>query len=87
MAVAGEPAAEHVSISTEFNIILLPEASPTIHMIMMAVLARPVVDLNFKGWQMAYHRSMEIDASVMTETVTETVCEKIKKPIIMKTYC
>jgi len=59
-------------------IIFLPEASPTIHMIIMAVLARLVVDLNFKGWQMAYQRSMEIDVSVITDTVTETVCMKKK---------
>jgi hypothetical protein len=45
---------------------------------MIAVLARPVVDLNFNGWQMAYQRSMEIDVSVMTDTVTETVCKKRK---------
>lgn len=48
-------------------------------MTMMAVLARPVVDLNFSGWQMAYQRSMEIDVSVITETVTETVCEHVRK--------
>jgi len=47
-------------------------------MIMMAVLARPVVDLNFSGWQMAYQRSMEIDVSVITDTVTETVCKQAK---------
>lgn len=61
------------------SFLLLPEASPTIHMTMMAVLARPVVDLNFSGWQMAYQRSMEIDVSVITETVTETVCEHVRK--------
>lgn len=64
-----------------FNIVL-PEASPTIHMIMMAVLARLVVDLNFRGWQMAYQRSMEIDVSVMTDTVTETVCKKKNENIL-----
>lgn len=53
--------------------ILLPEASPTIHMIMMAVRALLVVDLNLRGWHIAYQRSIEIDVSVMTDTVTETV--------------
>lgn len=65
----------YTAVATWFNV-LLPEASPTIHMMIMAVLARLVVDLNFIGWQMAYQRSMEIEVNVIMDTVTETVCEQ-----------
>jgi hypothetical protein len=46
---------------------------------MMAVLARPVVDLNLRGKQMAYQRSTEMNVSVSTETVTDTVCNREHK--------
>ena len=49
-----------------------------IQMAAMAVLARPIVDLNFSGWQMAYHRSTEINVNVRTETDTDTVWNKKK---------
>ena len=45
-------------------------------MIRMAVLARPVVDLNLSGKQMAYQRSTEMNVSVSTDTVTDTDCNK-----------
>ena len=48
-------------------------SNDTIQMAGMAVLARPMVDLNFNGWQIAYQRSTEINVSVSTETETETV--------------
>lgn len=43
-------------------------------MTMIAVLARPVVDLNLSGKQMAYQRSTDMNVSVSTDTATETVC-------------
>jgi hypothetical protein len=42
----------------------------------MAVLALPVVDLNFKGKQMAYQRSIDMKVNVNTDTVTDTLCNK-----------
>jgi hypothetical protein len=44
-------------------------------MMMMAVFARPVVDLNLSGKQMAYQRSTEMKVSVSTDTATDTVCK------------
>lgn len=51
----------------------LPNVNAIIQIMPMAVFARPVVDLNLSGKQMAYHRSTEIKVSVRTETVTDTV--------------
>lgn len=44
-------------------------------MIAIAVFALPVVDLNFSGKHIAYHLSTEMNVSVNTDTVTETVCK------------
>lgn len=41
-------------------------------MISIAVLARPVVDLNLSGKQIAYQRSTEMKVSVSTDTITDT---------------
>lgn len=45
----------------------------------MAFLARLVVDLNFSGKQMAYHLSTDMKVSVSTDTVTDTVCNTMRK--------
>lgn len=57
------------------NIIDLPNASANNQIIPIAVFARPVVDLNFKGKQIAYHLSIEMKVNVNTDTVTETLCK------------
>lgn len=49
-------------------------SSEMIQIAAMAVLARPIVERNLSGWQMAYQRSTEMKVSVRTETDTETVC-------------
>lgn len=54
-------------------------SSEMIQIAAMAVLARPIVDRNLSGWQMAYQRSTEMKVSVNTETDTETVCVKYAK--------
>ena len=48
----------------------LPKA--TTQMKMIIILALVVVDLNLRGWQMAYHRSTEIALRVSTDTDTDT---------------
>lgn len=48
------------------------------HMIKIAVLARPVVDLNLSGKQIAYQRSTDMKVSVRTDTVTDTDCKHNK---------
>ena len=52
--------------------------SEIIHMTAMAVLARPMVERNLSGWQMAYQRSTEMNVRVSTDTDTETVCKCAK---------
>ncbi|GIY54272.1 uncharacterized protein CDAR_507691 [Caerostris darwini] len=44
-------------------------------MMTMAFLARLAVLLNWRGWQMAYQRSMEMKVRVSTDTDTETLCK------------
>ena len=56
-----------------------------IQMAAMAVLARPMVDLNLSGWQMAYQRSTEMNVSVRTDTDTETVWKVEKMQNIVTT--
>jgi hypothetical protein len=51
-----------------------PKDKASSQMMMMAVFARPVVDLNLSGKQMAYQRSTEMKVSVSTDTATDTVC-------------
>lgn len=51
----------------------LPMTSDVIHMNTMDILARAVVDLNFNGKQIAYHRSTEMNVNVKTDTATDTV--------------
>lgn len=55
----------------------LPIANDIIQIIIIDILARIVVDLNFRGKHMAYHRSTEINVNVSTETATDTVCNKV----------
>lgn len=43
---------------------------------MIALFARPVVDLNLRGKHIAYHRSIDINVRVNMLTVTDTVCNK-----------
>lgn len=40
---------------------------------MIAVFARPVVDLNLNGKHMAYHRSIDMKVNVRMLTLTDTV--------------
>lgn len=56
----------------------IPMSSEMIQMAAMAVLARPIVDRNLRGWHMAYQRSTEMNVNVSTETDTETVCVKLE---------
>jgi hypothetical protein len=51
-----------------------PKAKARSQIMMMAVFARPVVDLNLSGKQMAYQRSTEMNVRVSTDTATDTVC-------------
>lgn len=51
----------------------LPQAKATIQIIPIAVLALLVVDLNFRGKQMAYHRSIDMKVRVRIDTVTDTL--------------
>lgn len=51
-----------------------PPISASTQMKAMARLARPTVEWNCSGKQMAYQRSTEMAVSVRTDTATETVC-------------
>ena len=61
-------------------------SSEMIQMAAMAVLARPIVDRNLRGWHMAYQRSTEMNVSVSTETDTETVCKQKRINYIMRIF-
>lgn len=52
-----------------------PDSNATIQMNAMEPIARSFVDTYRNGKQIAYHRSMEMNVSVSTDTVTETVCK------------
>lgn len=51
----------------------LPDRSAAIHIIATEHQARPFVDTYRNGKQIAYHRSIEMNVNVSTDTVTETV--------------
>lgn len=51
----------------------LPESKAAIHINAIEPQARPFVETYRSGKHIAYHRSIEMNVSVSTETVTETV--------------
>lgn len=55
----------------------LPERRAVIHIIATEHHARPFVETYRSGKQIAYHRSIEMNVNVKTDTVTETVCKEI----------
>lgn len=65
-------------LTNQQALIFLPISNDTIQIIIMEIFARVVVDLNFNGKQIAYHRSTEMKVRVSTETATETVWKQRK---------
>lgn len=53
----------------------LPESRATSQMKAIDPMARSLVETYRNGKQMAYHRSIEMNVRVRTETVTDTVCK------------
>lgn len=54
---------------------ILPDKKAIIHMTPSVRQARSGFGLYRNGKQIAYHRSMEMNVRVKTDTVTETVCK------------
>lgn len=58
---------------TEFR--YLPDARATSHINAIEPTARTLVETYRNGKHIAYHRSMDMNVNVKTDTVTDTVCK------------
>lgn len=53
----------------------LPDTRATIQINAIEPTARTLVETYRKGKHIAYHRSMDMNVNVRTDTVTDTVCK------------
>lgn len=68
-----------ITIKYKVSYNFLPESKAAIQISAIEHQARPFVETYRSGKHIAYHRSIEINVSVSTETVTETVYKLTKE--------